>query len=139
MRNAAVLDRLPRLRAGAMARRAVSVPYEMPLAEALRRLAAHQAGGIVVVDGSGRPDAVVNEGAVSATPEQRRPWVSVGSVARSIADGLLLDAGLSGKDILTVIQEHPATEYVVVDAEGGLVGVLAAADVARVLAPAGSR
>lgn len=139
MRNATVLERLPYLQAGSMARRAVTVPSDLPLAEALRRLAADEAGGIVIVDGSGVPDAVVNEGAVSATPEQRRPWVSVGTVARSIADGLILDAGLSGNDILSVFQAHPASEYVVVDARGGLVGVLAAADVARVLSPATSR
>jgi CBS domain-containing protein len=111
----------------------------MPLAEALRRLTTEQAGAIVVVDGAGRPDAVVNEEAVSATPEQRRPWVSVSTVARSAAGGLTLDSGLSGGDILTAIQAHPATEYVVVDAQGVLVGVLSAADIARVLSPAGAR
>jgi Zn-dependent protease/CBS domain-containing protein len=138
MRNALVLERLPRLQAGSMARRAVAVPSDLPLAEALRRLAAEQAHGIVVVDGAGRPDAVVNEEAVSATPEPRRPWVSVGTLARSVAGGLTLSADLRGGDILAAIQAHPAPEYVVVDAHGQLVGVLAAADIARVLSPARS-
>ncbi len=136
MRGAVVSERLPRLRAGHMARPAVAVPSDMPLAEALRRLSDEQAGGIVVVDRDGRPDAVVMEQAVSATPERRRPWVSVGAVARSVAGGLTLNAGLSGSDMVTAIQAHPATEYVVVDDRGGLVGVLTTADVAGVLSPA---
>lgn len=139
MSNATVLERLPRLQAGSMARRAVTVRADTPLAEALRRLADEQAGGIVVVDASGRPDAVVNEQAVAATPEQRRPWVTVGTVARSIAGGLTLDAELSGNDVLSALQAHPAPEYVVVDAAGGLVGVLTTADLAYVLSPAAAR
>lgn len=136
MRSAVIVERLPRLHAGRMARPAVTVPSDLPLAEALRRLTEHQAGGIVVIDGKGRPDAVVVEEAVSATPEQRRPWVTVGAVARSLADGLTLRADLVGTDIVSAIRAHPATEYVVVDDEGSLVGVLRSADVAGVLAPA---
>lgn len=136
MRSAEMIERLPRLHAGRMARPAVTVPCDLPLAEALRRLAEMDAGGIVIIDSLGRPDAVVVEEAVSATPEQRRPWVSVGAVARSLADGLTLRADLIGSDIVNAIQAHPATEYVVVDDEGGVVGVLRAADVAGVLAPA---
>ncbi|MEP6697666.1 MAG: M50 family metallopeptidase [Pseudonocardiales bacterium] len=139
MRNSVVLDRLPYLQAGSMARPAVAVRADLPLAEALRRLTEQRAGGIVVVDGAGRPDAVVNEDAVSSTPEQRRPWVTVATVARSVADGLTLQADLRGNDVLTALQAHPATEYVVVDSQGFLVGVLAAADLARVLSPAGAR
>ncbi len=139
MRSAELVERLPRLHAGRMARSAVTVPSDMPLAEALRRLGEEQAGGIVVVDRSGRPEAVVIEEAVSATPEQRRPWVSVGSVARSVADGLTLNADLGGTEIVAAIQAHPATEYVVVDRFGTLVGVLTTADVAGVLNPVGAR
>jgi len=139
MRGAAVSERLPRLQAGHLARPAVAVPSDMPLAEALRRLTAEHAGGIVVVDRDGCPHAVVVEQAVSATPEKRRPWVSVGAVARSVSGGLTLDAGLSGSDMVTAIQANPATEYVVVDDRGGLVGVLTTADVAGVLRPAAAR
>jgi len=136
IRSAQMIERLPRLHAGRMARTAVTVPPDLPLAEALRRLVEHEAGGIVIVDSQGRPEAVVVEEAVSATPEQRRPWVTVGAVGRSIADGLTLRADLIGNDIVSAIQANPATEYVVVDDDGGLVGVLRAADVAGVLAPA---
>lgn len=136
LRSAEMVERLPRLHAGRMARPAVTVPSDLPLSEALRRLTEHEAGGIVIVDSLGRPDAVVMEEAVSATPEQRRPWVTVAAVARTIADGLTLRADLIGTDIVSAIQANPAAEYVVVDDNGSLVGVLRAADVAGVLAEA---
>lgn len=137
MRSAEMIERLPRLHAGRMARPAITVPADLPLAEALRRRTEQGASSIVVVDGRGRPDGVVSEDAVAATPEQRRPWVTVGAVARAAADGLTLRADLIGSDIVSAIQARPAAEYVVVDDAGGVVGVLRSADVADLLAPAG--
>ena len=136
LQMAAVRTRLPRLIAGAMARPAIGVPPDMPLAEALRRLQAAGARGIVVVTGTGIPEAVVVEQAVSATPEQRRPWVNVSAVARSVRDGLTIPADLGGEDLVEAMQANPASEYVVVDRRGGLVGVLSVRDVAAVLDPA---
>lgn len=134
---AAVRAKLPRLNAGAMARAAVAVPADTPLSEALRRVGEQHARGIVVVSPRGDPESVVMEDAVSRTPEQRRPWVSVAAVARSVAPGLLLSAQLSGESLVEALQASPATEYVVVDERGALVGVLAVADVAAVLGPTG--
>jgi Zn-dependent protease len=139
LRMAELHRRLPRLQAGSMARPAVGVPAETPLSEALRRLGETGARGIVVVDRDGHPGAVVIEEAVAATPEQRRPWISVSAVARGLDAGLLLPADLAGEDVLQAIQSNPASEYVVVDRAGRLVGVLATADVAAVLDPAAAR
>lgn len=139
IRSADMVDRLPRLHAGRMARPVITVPHDLPLAEALRRLAERRAGGIVVVDSTGRPHSIVVEQAVSGTPLQRRPWVSVSSVARTLDDGLTLPAELAGGEIVEAIQRHPATEYVVVDSLGALVGVLSAADVAGALNAAAAR
>lgn len=136
LQASAVRSRLPRLQAGAMARAAVAVPPDLPLSEALRRLAESHARGIVVVSPRGEPQSVVIEEAVARTPEQRRPWVTVAAVARSLGPGLLIPAGLSGEPLVEAIQASPASEYVVVDARGGLVGVLSVADVAAVLNPA---
>jgi hypothetical protein len=88
----------------------------------------------VVVDSSGRPRAVVSEAAVLATPEDRRPWVPVGSVARALVDGMVLDAALAGEPLLEALRRTPASEYVVQD-RGGF-RVLAAQDVAAVLSSA---
>jgi len=135
---ARVRGRLPRLHAGAMARPVVAVAQDLPLAEALRRLRAAAARGIVVVAADGTPQAIVVEEAVAATPEQRRPWVSVSAVARGLTAGLTLPADLAGEPLLQALQTCPATEYLVVDKGGRPVGVLATADVAAALNFAGA-
>lgn len=136
---AKVRMRLPRLRAGAMARPAVGVESGTPLSEALRLLAERHARGIVVTDPDGRPTGVVIEESVAATPEHRRPWVEVGSVSRQMPAEALIPADLVGEDVLTAMQAHPASEYVVVDRAGHLIGVLSTADVAKVLEPGAGR
>ena len=126
-------QRLPRASVAALARPAVAVTEEVPLAEAVRRAQAADARGVVVVDSSGRPRAVVSEAAVLATPEERRPWVPVGSVSRALEDGMVLDPALAGEPLVDALRRTPTTEYVVVDRAG--FRVLAAADVAAVLSP----
>jgi hypothetical protein len=127
--GARIRRKLPNLRARAIARRAIGVDPGLPLAEALRRAEQEQAGGIVVIGPDGSPTAVVVESAVSATPVERRPWVSVGAVARTIQPGLLLGAELSGEALLHAMQATPATEYVLVEPDGRIFGVLATSDV----------
>lgn len=82
-----------------------------------------------MVTGDGSPVGVVSEQAVFATPDERRPWVSVGSLARSLEQGLLLSADLSGESLVRAMQDTPAGEYVLVDSDGSVVGLLVSADV----------
>ena len=126
---AKIRSKLPALQARALARRAIAVPADLPLAEGLRRAQGAQAGAMVVVTGDGRPSAVVNEAAVTATPDERRPWVACSAVARDLRPGLLLDADLGGEDLLTAMRTTPATEYVLVEPSGDVYGVLATTDV----------
>jgi Zn-dependent protease/CBS domain-containing protein len=132
LRLAELRRRLPKVGARELARRALTVPADLPLAEALRR--AHEAGarGIVTVDSEGKPSGLVSEAKVDATPEQRRPWVTVGTLARRVEPSLVLDAELRGQAVLDAIARAPASEYLVIDGPSGMVwGVLATADVAR--------
>ncbi len=124
-----VQRRLPRLDVRTLTRRAAPVPADTPLAEALRQ--ANEAGvrSLVVVDSANRPTGVVNEAAVLATPESRRPWIPVGQVARSVEDGLVLPIHLGGERLLAALRTTPASEYLVVDEDGAVCGVLATADV----------
>lgn len=133
LRQQALRDRLPRISARGLTRRALPVAADLPMAEAVRRAAESQARGLVVVDGDGRPTGVVNEAAVTATPQARRPWVNIGSVARSVGIADFVPARLSGEALLKQLQESPATEYVVVEDDGSVFGVLAASDVAAAL------
>jgi Zn-dependent protease/CBS domain-containing protein len=122
-------ERLPALQARRLARKAVSVAADTPLAEAIRRADQSKARAIVVVDHDDKPIAILNETAVMATPEQRRPWIDAGSLARTLEPSLVLSADLSGMALLDAIRRAPATEYLLVEPSGQVYGVLAARDV----------
>lgn len=134
MRVAQVRERLPRLLARRLARRAIPVTADLPLAEALRRAEQVGARGLVVVDHAGRPTALVNEAAVAATPLPRRPWVQVGTLAKTLSGGMVLSAELGGESLLDALRAEPTSEYLVVEPTGEVFGVLAAADVQRAFA-----
>lgn len=130
---ATVTSRLPGLRLGQLIRPVLQVPPDLPVAEALRRAWQTGARGLVVVDGSSRPRAVVSEAHVMAVPEARRPWLPVADVARPVEAGLTLSASLTGEQLLDALRRTPASEYLVVGQDGEVLGVVAALDVARVL------
>lgn len=132
LRAARLRAKIRTVRARALARRAVAVTAETPLAEALRRAEQEQAGAIVVVDHEGRPIAIVSEAASRATPERRRPWVSAGALARTLEPSLVLAADLEGESLIAAMRESPAGEYLLVERGGEVYGVLVAADVDRV-------
>jgi Zn-dependent protease len=125
---ARVRERLPAISARALARRAIPVPASTPLSEAIRQADAAQARALVVIDHDSNPVALVNEDAVIATPEQRRPWIEIGAVARAISPGMILAADLSGIELIEAVRRAPATEYLLVEPSGQIYGVLAATD-----------
>jgi Zn-dependent protease len=132
--SARIRRRLPSLRARSLARRTLAVPHDLPLSEAVRRAREQQAGSIVVLDAAGLPTAIVNEASVVATPEDRKPWLPVSSVARTIEPGLTFSASLSGEPLIMAMQKVPATEYLLVDDDGSIFGVLVTEDVDRAFA-----
>jgi Zn-dependent protease len=134
--------RLPLVNAGRLARPLFPMGTGTPLAEAQRRVreaaAAGQAppdgGAMAVVDSAGRLLGVVDAGAAAAVPEERRPWVTVDSVARALDPSRVLPAELSGMDVIRAIQDNPADEYVVTAGED-VIGVIRVADLMNVLEP----
>ena len=128
LRATRVRERLPGLRARALARRAIPIPANLPLAEAIRRADEAKARALVVVDHEDRPIAIVNETAVMATPPQRRPWIEAGALSRTIDPGLVLPADLSGMALVEAVRRTPASEYLLVEPSGQVFGVLATAD-----------
>ncbi len=129
MASARLRRKLPHLVGRQLARRTLSVPVDLPLAEAVRRAQEAQAGGLVTVTTDGRPAGVVSEAALLATPEERRPWVPVSSVSRSLVEGLSLPADIAGEELIVAISRRPADEYLLVETDGSIFGVLATADV----------
>lgn len=131
MAHARVRQRLPLLVARPLARRTLTVPEDLPLAEAVRRAQEAQAGSIVTVAPDGTPLGIVSEAAVTATPPERRPWVTVSAVARSMEEGLTLPATVAGEELIAAISRRPAEEYLLVEDDGRIYGVLSTADVDR--------
>jgi Zn-dependent protease len=131
LESAKVRSRLPHLVARDLARRTLTVPGELPLAEAVRRAQDVQAGSIVTVTSTGMPVGVVNEAALMSVPVERRAWVPTSSVARTLDDGLQLPAGIGGEDLIRAITTRPAGEYLLLDPDGSIFGVLSTADVDR--------
>jgi Zn-dependent protease len=131
MASARMRARLPQLVARRLARRTVTLPEDLPLAEAVRRAQAEQAGAIVTMTHAGRPTGLVSESALLAVPEDRRPWVPVSAVARTLEEGLRLPVDLAGEDLVRAISRRPAEEYLLVEDDGSVFGVLTTADVDR--------
>ncbi|MDA8371521.1 MAG: site-2 protease family protein [Nocardiopsaceae bacterium] len=129
LRTARIRERIPQLRARVLARRAVPVPSDTSVAEAGRRMAEADAGAILVVDAAGTPTSIVDQAAAAAVPTSRRPWMPVGSVARAITPGTVVGADLDGEDLLEALRRHPLPEYLLVESDGSVYGVLRTADV----------
>ena len=132
--SARLRDRLPGISARALTRRALPVQSGLPVSEAVRRAIETGAQAMVVVDPQGRPVGLVSDAAVTATPIQQRPWVDVGTLSRRIDPRLVLTADLGGEELVKTLAERPAPEYLVVDAQGLVYGVLVTADVERAFA-----
>jgi Zn-dependent protease len=127
-------SRLPRINLRQLARPLHTVPSGTPLAEAIRQLGERGIPdtALAVADGSGQVVALVYDQAAAAVPVERRPWVPVDSVARTLEPGRTLPADLAGEDLIRAVQANPAPVYLVVSGDG-VVGVLRTADLARLL------
>jgi len=129
-----VRERLPALQARRLARPALSVPANLPLAEAVRRADEAGARALIIEDHDGKPIAIVNETAVMATPEQRRPWIEAGALARTLEPSMVLSADLAGMALIDAVRQAPASEYLLVEPSGETLGVLATADLDQAFA-----
>jgi Zn-dependent protease/CBS domain-containing protein len=129
MISAHIRRRLPALKARPLARRVISVPDDTPVSEAVRRAQDASAGGIVLLSSDGRLAGIVSEAALLATPEERRPWLPASAVARSVSDGLVLPADIAGEDLVRAMARTPASEYVLVEPDGVVYGLLSTSDV----------
>ena len=131
MASAKLRRRLPSLVARNLARRTLTVPEDLSISEAVRRAQEAEAGSIVTVTSSGAPTGIVNEAAILATPEDRRPWMPISLVAQALEQGLSLPASIYGEELIVAISRRPAHEYLLLEEDGSLFGVLATADVDR--------
>ncbi|WP_328324291.1 site-2 protease family protein [Kribbella sp. NBC_00382] len=127
--QARLRSKLPSLQVRTLARRAIAVHASTPISEAVRLAAGAQAGAVVVIDGEDKPHALVSESAVNSVAQNQRPWTTVGEVATRIGAGHIIGVNDTGEEILAILRENPASEYLVLDANGAVYGVLATTDV----------
>ena len=124
------------LDAAALIRPIVAVAAGTPLSEA-RRYAPTTDGGapvIGVADSSGHVLALLNDAAAEAVPPERRPWVPVDSLARTLDADHVVRADLRGADLLRTVQADPHGDYLVVRGQD-VIGVLRGADLNHLRRP----
>src|SRR5689334_13391311 len=136
IRLARMTRRFPLVDLRALARPVLSVPSGTSLGEAQRRAAEDDRPGLAlaVADSSGRILALVDPIGAERVPVERRPWVSVDTVARGVDAMPALSAGLTGEQVVRAVQAHPGAQYLVT-AGDDVLGVLHVADLAGVLEP----
>jgi Zn-dependent protease len=137
--TARVRARYPMVDPLQLARPIFSVPAGTSLAEAARR--AEEAGMPHAVLGVTGPDgeltALVNPVSAAAVPEQRRPWVTVETLARGMDGVSSIPSTARGADVIKLLRGDPDRPYLVMTGDD-VVGVLTIMDVIRVLDPAAS-
>jgi Zn-dependent protease len=133
LRVGEMLERVPGVSLPELLRPGLFLPSDLSVAEALRRAWTGNARGLVLIDAAERPQGIVDEALIGAVPPERRPWTPLTEVARPMEPGLVLDVGLSGKDLLAAVRATPAHEYLVVHKDGSPAGILAAVDLAASL------
>ena len=114
------------LDAAALIRPIVAVAAGTPLSEA-RRYAP-------TTDSSGQVLALLNDTAAEAVPPERRPWVPVDSLARTLDADHVVRADLRGADLLRTVQADPHGDYLVVRGQD-VIGVLRGADLNHLRRP----
>ncbi|MGN6161529.1 MAG: hypothetical protein ACTHOG_07450, partial [Marmoricola sp.] len=131
IRTAKLRMRLPALQARQLARPVIVVPGDLSIAEAVRRAGEAQAGGILTHASDDSLTGIVSESALLAVPERQRPWQAISTVARRVEDGLVLAADIGGQELVAAIGNLPAEEYVLVEPDRSIYGVLVTRDVDR--------
>ena len=132
--SARVRRRLPALQARTLARRTLMVPDDLPLAEAVRRAQDEQAGSIVVLDATGARARSSTRPRCSPPPRTGGPGSrSARSPAPSSRDSRS-PADIAGEPLILAMQKVPASEYLLVDGDGSIFGVLVTDDVDKAFA-----
>jgi Zn-dependent protease len=131
LKVAALLARLPEVDIADLLRPGLLLPADLSVAEALRRVWEGNARGLVLLDATDQPSAIVDETLIGAVPPERRPWTQVVDVARPLEPGLMVPADIDAKALLDRMQALPAREYLAVRPDGSPAGIIATADFAR--------
>jgi len=129
IRGAGIRLRLPGISAAALAAPAVSASVECSVAQLWSLRSRYPSEAIVLCAPDGRPTAVVDEHALANVPPHAAAHTPANAVARALSAGAYVPDTASGPDFVEYLSKLPDTEYVVVDPQGRVTGLLSQAKV----------
>jgi Zn-dependent protease/CBS domain-containing protein len=137
LKMAQLMSHLPDIVVADLLRPGMLVRDDLSVGEALRRVWAANARGLVLIDATDRPAAIVDEMLIGAIPPDRRAWTPVTAVARPLEPGLMVPDTIDAAGLLRRMQATPAREYLVVHPDGSPAGIITTQDFARRLSGEG--
>jgi Zn-dependent protease/CBS domain-containing protein len=132
LRDLRIRRHLPEIKARDLFRRAVFVPDQTSVAEAIRLAKDAGARAIVVQDSGGTINGIANEVALNSVPLERRPWLSILNVSNTFENSMAISADLEGEELIRTISQRPANDYLLMEPDGSCLGVLNVGDLDRV-------
>ncbi|MDN4611615.1 site-2 protease family protein [Arthrobacter burdickii] len=122
--NARMRLRLPAISAGRLQQRAVGVPAGTTVLAAHRLLRDNPGAAVVLTGPSGEPEAVVDEAALLAVPDDVAATTAVNTAARRLAAGAYVPESAAGQELLQFLARLEGNEYAVINPQGAVTGVL---------------
>ncbi|WP_026818465.1 site-2 protease family protein [Arthrobacter castelli] len=124
--NARMRLRLPEISAGRLAVPAVGVASSSSAATVKATLGTQEAGSaaVVLVGSNGRPEAVVDTGALDSVPGPMAASTPASAVARALAPGAYVPAWAQGQELVQYLAQLAGSEYAVIDRGGRVTGLL---------------
>lgn len=110
--------------AAALAAPAVGIPTTASVTE-VRRLSMGGSRAVVVCGPDGRPQGVVDAGALAAVPDYAAGSTPVTAVSYALAAGAYVPESSQGQELIQYLSQLDGHEYAVVDHQGTVTGLLA--------------
>ncbi|MUK01082.1 site-2 protease family protein [Vibrio cholerae] len=122
--NARMRLRLPAISAGRLQQRAIGLPAGTSVLAARRLLRDNPGAAVVLTGPSGQPEAVVDESALRAVPDEAADTTAVNAAARKLAAGAFVPEFAQGQELVQFLARLEGNEYAVVNRLGAVTGLL---------------
>ncbi|RJT76463.1 site-2 protease family protein [Arthrobacter cheniae] len=122
--NARMRLRLPAISAGRLQQRALGLPAGTTVLAARRLLRENPGAAVVLTGATGVPEAVVDEAALLAVPEEAAGTTAVNAAARRLATGAYVPEWAEGQELVQFLARLEGNEYAVLDRQGAVTGLL---------------
>ncbi|MET3173409.1 UNVERIFIED_ORG: Zn-dependent protease [Arthrobacter sp. UYCu721] len=124
IQQGALRGRMHLVSAAALAAPAVGIPATATVAD-IRRLSPDGSRAVVVCGPEGRPQGVVDAGALAAVPDDAAGSTPATAVSYALAAGAYVPESSQGQELIQYLSQLDGHEYAVVDPHGSVTGLLA--------------